>query len=412
MRSVLDSIVTPREWDLVPFGRLVERSRRAGRPDLPPLSVFLDQGVVPRSSRPDNYNRLGSNLAKYLVVRPGDVVFNKLRTWQGGLGVSRYTGIVSPAYFVCRPSARVNSRYLHFLLRSSPYLAELTRVSKFMPPSQFDILWDDLRALPILMPKVEVQAAIADYLDIETGRIDALICKKRRMIELLEERERALLDQWYDYLSSDYGLVAVRRWSTRIEQGWSPVCDSEPAQSDEWGVLKTSAVSTGVFLAMNNKRLPDETEPDMRWQVGDGDLLVTRGSGSRSMVGRACVARVGNRHLTLSDLVYRIVLIRADPNYVAAAMSSSPAREQIEGSIRTDVGQTLKVRRNDLAEIRIPAVADEQQPLEAACLTSNVSSLQSSRLAIENQLRLLAERRRALISAAVTGELAVQGRVE
>ena len=104
------------------------------------------------------------------------------------------------------------------------------------------------------MPKVEVQAAIADYLDIETGRIDALICKKRRMIELLEERERALLDQWYDYLSSDYGLVAVRRWSTRIEQGWSPVCDSEPAQSDEWGVLKTSAVSTGVFLAMNNKR--------------------------------------------------------------------------------------------------------------------------------------------------------------
>ena len=188
MRSVLDSIVTPREWDLVPFGRLVERSRRAGRPDLPPLSVFLDQGVVPRSSRPDNYNRLGSNLAKYLVVRPGDVVFNKLRTWQGGLGVSRYTGIVSPAYFVCRPSPRVNSRYLHFLLRSSPYLAELTRVSKFMPPSQFDILWDDLRALPILMPKVEVQAAIADYLDIETGRIDALISKKRRMNRLLEER--------------------------------------------------------------------------------------------------------------------------------------------------------------------------------------------------------------------------------
>ena len=254
---------------------------------------------------------------------------------------------------------------------------------------------------------VGTQRAIADYLDAETGRIDALITKKRRMIELLEERERALLDQWYDRLTSDYGLISLRRWSTRIEQGWSPVCDSEPAESNDWGVLKTSAVSTGVFLPQNNKRLPDETEPDLRWQVTDGDLLVTRGSGSRAMVGRACVARVGNRSLTLSDLIYRIVLGRADPNYISAAMSSSPAREQIEGSIRTDVGQTLKVRRNDLAEIRIPAVAYEQQPFEMVCLTSEVSPLRDSRPVIENQIRLLAERRRALIAAAVTGDLAM-----
>ena len=222
MRSVLDSVVTPSRWELVPFGRLVERSRQAGRPDLPPLSVFLDEGVVPRSSRTDNYNRLGSNLAKYLVVRPGDVVFNKLRTWQGGLGVSRYKGIVSPAYFVCRPLPRVNSRYLHYLLRSTPYLAELTRVSKFMPPSQFDILWDDLRLLPILVPKTAVQAAIADYLDTETGRIDALITKKRRMIKLLEER-RALVT----LAGVSGGLVRrfprVRSaipWMTRIPRHW------------------------------------------------------------------------------------------------------------------------------------------------------------------------------------------------
>ena len=300
---------------------------------------------------------------------------------------------------------------MHHLLRSQPLIAEYGALSKGIRPAQWDLPWDEFASIKVRLPHAATQRVIADYLDTETGRIDALITKKRRMIELLEERERALLDHWYDRLSSDYGLVSLRRWSIRIEQGWSPVCDSEPAENNEWGVLKTSAVSTGVFLAKNNKRLPDETEPDLRWEVSDGDLLVTRGSGSRSMVGRACVARVGDRNLTLSDLIYRIVLGRADPNYLAVAMSSSPAREQLEGSIRTDVGQTLKVRRNDLAEVRIPAVAYEQQPFEVASLTNEVFSLRRSRTVIGSQLPLLAERRRALITAAVTGALAVRGRV-
>jgi hypothetical protein len=58
-------------------------------PDAEPLSVFLDTGVVPRSTRSDNRNELGADLSKYLVVQPGDLVFNKLRTWQGGFGSSR-----------------------------------------------------------------------------------------------------------------------------------------------------------------------------------------------------------------------------------------------------------------------------------------------------------------------------------
>ncbi len=59
-------------------------------------------------------------MSSYLVVRPGDIVFNKLRTWQGGLGVSRYTGVVSPAYFVCRPQESVDPRYYHYLLAVEP----------------------------------------------------------------------------------------------------------------------------------------------------------------------------------------------------------------------------------------------------------------------------------------------------
>ena len=146
----------------------------------------------------------------------------------------------------------------------------------------------------------------------------------------------------------------------------------------------------------------------MRWKLQDGDLLVTRGSGSRSLVGRACVARVGVRNLTLSDLVYRIHFVRTCPDYVAAAMSASPVRAQIEGAIRTDVGQTLKVRRDDLAVVRVPAIPYAQQPAQVSHLAQRISPVKKAGVLIERQLDLLAERRQALITAAVTGELPIR----
>jgi type I restriction enzyme, S subunit len=96
MKGILASIQVRGGWTWIPLRRAAKRSKEHDAPGLPPLSVFLDVGVVPRSERADNFNVLGEDLAKYLVVRPGDIVFNKLRTWQGGLGVSRYTGIVVP----------------------------------------------------------------------------------------------------------------------------------------------------------------------------------------------------------------------------------------------------------------------------------------------------------------------------
>lgn len=192
MSSVLPT-EAPAGWRRLRFDRVVHRSKESGKPNFDPLSVYLEDGVVPRSSRDDNHNRLGADMSNYLVVRPGDIVFNKLRTWQGGLGVSRHLGVVSPAYFVCRPVEDTDSRYYHYLLRSNLYLAELTRLSKFMPPSQFDIAWDDLRTMSVLLPPLRTQQAIADYLDTETARIDALITKKTRFIELLKEKRQALI---------------------------------------------------------------------------------------------------------------------------------------------------------------------------------------------------------------------------
>ncbi len=365
------------------------------------IGDMSDGGLVRETAR--HVSAEGITDKRLPVGRPGTVLFAMYAS-VGAVAELAVTASWNQALLGIEPVPGVSTRrFIRFWMEHlRPGLGALARSN-----TQDNLNAEQVGNLYFPVLPVETQRAIADYLDTETSRIDTLIIKKRRMIELLDERVRSRRDQWFENLSSTYGVVSLRRRWSLIEQGWSPVCDSEPAEADEWGVIKTSAVSTGVFVPDNNKRLPADKDPDMRWMLRDGDLLVTRGSGSRSMVGKACVARVGRRKLTLSDLVYRVRLVRTSPDFVAAATSSSAARSQIEGSIRTDVGQTLKVRRDDLASVRIPAVPYKFQAREVRDLARRISPLQKAERLIEKQLELLAERRQALITKAVTGELTV-----
>lgn len=185
---MLQEIDLPDGWRWMRLCVATRRIQETGKPEAEPLSVFLNAGVIPRESRSDNHNNLGEDLGKYQYVRVGDVVFNKLRTWQGGLGVSPRDGIVSPAYYVCRPNSGWSPRYLNYLLLSRPYLSELTRISKFMPPSQFDVPWDSLRLLPLLHPPLDEQQRIVDFLDAKVDAIDRLLEANRRLVDLNNDR--------------------------------------------------------------------------------------------------------------------------------------------------------------------------------------------------------------------------------
>lgn len=234
--SVLDQVRLPAGWDTHALGRITTRSMASGTPDAPALSVFLGAGVVRRSDRTDNRNQLGADLSKYLTVNPGDIVVNKLRAWQGGIGVSAHFGIVSPAYYVLRPDSRLWPGFAHHLLLSSPYLAELTRLSKWMPPSQFDLPWDAAKAMPLLVPPIDEQQRIAAFLDEEVARIDQAITLRERQIELASEQLSCWLDTTLQQAVDKDGVVPMRRLVLGIEQGGSPVADNCPSGRRVWGV--------------------------------------------------------------------------------------------------------------------------------------------------------------------------------
>jgi len=154
---------------------------KSGRPDLPLLSVYRDYGVIPREGREDNYNKPSADLSGYKIVQERDLVINKMKAWQGSLGVSDYDGIVSPAYFIGRPIGDAHHRFLHHLLRSSPLIAEYGARSKGIRPSQWDLPWDEFASIKVRLPTSDIQRRLANYLDTETARIEALTEKKARI---------------------------------------------------------------------------------------------------------------------------------------------------------------------------------------------------------------------------------------
>ncbi len=193
MTSILSEYSLPTGWKEIKFRGIAKKISEAGFPEMEPLSVYLEAGVVPRSSRDDNHNQLGESLDKYQRVIPNDLVFNKLRTWQGGFGISKDHGIVSPAYIVTRPNTElIDPSFLAYLLKSKPYLTELKRLSKWMPPTQFDIDWESIRGLTLRIPNLQEQKNIAGFLNAKIATIDSLIEGLRKALVEIEELERGI----------------------------------------------------------------------------------------------------------------------------------------------------------------------------------------------------------------------------
>ena len=186
----------PEGWEVSQLKYATRWKSEKGCPDAPVLSLYRDFGVVPKDSRDDNHNVTSLDTSNYKVVDVGDLVINKMKAWQGSMAVSDYRGIVSPAYHVCSiTSNKVNKRYLHHLLRNPAYLPEYARLSTGMRIGQWDLGFDDFKNIPFLIPPLDEQAKIADYLDNGCASLDVILNKTRSSIEEYKKLKQSVITQ-------------------------------------------------------------------------------------------------------------------------------------------------------------------------------------------------------------------------
>ena len=184
----------PEHWELSTLRCFLTLYSVKNHPGKQLLSVTREQGVIIRNteSKEENHNFIPSDLSGYKYVQAGDFCINKMKAWQGSYGVSKYEGIVSPAYYTCKLKG-VNKDFFSIAVRSKTYISFFAQYSKGIRVEQWDLSAIALKEIPFLLPPLSEQHAIVSYITEKTSKIDLLTSKLQKEIEHLKEYKQRLI---------------------------------------------------------------------------------------------------------------------------------------------------------------------------------------------------------------------------
>ncbi len=279
----------------------------------------------------------------------------------------------------------------------------------------------------VARPSLLEQTQIAAFLDRETAKIDDLVAQQRRLMDLLKEKRQAVIShavtkglnpqapmkpsgiEWLGDVPAHWATCAIRRVVNAIEQGWSPECYARMAENEEWGVLKTGCVNHGVYDQNDNKALPEELKPLPEYEIQVGDVLMSRANGTPELVGSTALVTSTRGKLMFSDKLYRLRFEKImESRFFVATLNSKPLRHQIESALSGGNGFANNLPQSSLLDFFLPVPNNDEQL--AICTYIETETAKFKTLATEAQraIDLLQERRTALISAAVTGQIDVR----
>lgn len=309
---------------------------------------------------------------------------------------------------VVRPRADIDARFIAYLLRSQPFLQEgvttlqgvgnLRRVPK-----------DFLGTFAVAVESPDGQRAIADYLDHETAQIDRLIAKQEQLIATLRERRDAVWARSMDGAQTSGPEVALRHAIVSIVDGpFGSSLTSAHYSDDGARVVRLGNIGVNEF------RLADEAFISLEYfthlaahSVEQGDVVVAGLGDDKMPLGRAAVVPSIGPAIVKADC-YRLRLKPGvDAHYLAGAMSSPQTRAQIgllaRGATRARLNTTV------VQTVRLPLPPLDEQHRIVAELDEQTSKIDALIEKAEQFIALAKERRAALITAAVTGQIAVPG---
>jgi type I restriction enzyme S subunit len=387
-------------WEWTPLRRLT-RIRREANTDSSSrlLALSSDRGV---EHRPDDGGRQlpsDATITGYWRVRPDDLVFNPMWAIGGGVAVSTLSGAVSTAYRIYEPGPSIWPRFLHYWLRSETAIEQYRLLVRGITTFDRSVTREDLDGMPIPVPPLATQRAIADYLDRETARIDALIAAKRRMVELLEDRFVRFVQSLVDPAApAAPGDLIPLKYMAKIERGvFSHRPRNDPALYDgPYPFIQTGDV------ARARKYVESWTQT-----LNERGLAVSRKfpAGTLTMV---IAANIGDVGITTFEACFpdSVVGIEAnasvlDSNYLYFGLLGAKARLVEMAPVTTQAN--LNVERIGSLIVRCPSLEDQRAI--ANTLDAHLQRVDRFAAREGHSIELLQERRQALITAAVTGQL-------
>ncbi len=362
------------------------------------------------------------------IVRQGDVIISTVRTYLRAIAQIQTTDanlIVSTGFAVIRPR-QMDDGFVAYAV-NAPYFVERV-VAHSVGVSYPAINASELACLDIAFPSLPEQRTIAAFLDRETAKIDALVAKKERLIELLQEKRTALISdavtkgldpdvplkdagvEWLGEIPAHWEIMRLKQVS-RIQGGFAFSTDS--FRNEGIPVIRMNNIRRGVLELDNVVRIPEHKCKD-EFALNEGDIIygLSGSIGATGSLGNYAVVRKGDTPAQLNQRVarFRPVMDRIIEKFLIGSLQTSVFYEQVL-SYTTGTAQ-FNVSTNDIGNVVLALPPIKEQRAIAAFLDRETTPVDALMAKVQEAIDHLKELRTALISAAVTGKIDVRETTE
>jgi len=340
------------------------------------------------------------------VLRQGDTILSTVRTYLRAVWTLRdpEPDLVASTGFVClRPRPGVEPRYLGWLAQSDLVVEEV--VARSVGVSYPAINPSDVGLIKVPLPAIGGQREIADFLDRETARIDALLSSRRRQMQLLEDRFWVAFARRVE--RTETRSTPLRRVLTSLIDGPFGSAFSSSAYVDEGAaVVRLGNIGFATYNHADQARIPEGLyEEFSAYAITRGDLLIAGLGDDRNHAGRACVAPDLGHAIVKGKCFRGRVNDQSSAGFLAFLLSSPLGAAAMGVSGR---GSTRAMINLDVVKsTEMPLPHREAQDAIVAETTAQRRLTQAAIASAQRQTDLLAERRQALITVAVTGQIEV-----
>jgi type I restriction enzyme S subunit len=409
---------------VLPSRGLFDEAKDRDHADEQMLSVTITRGVIKQrallegSSKRDSSNQ---DKSAYKLVCPGDLAYNKMRAWQGAVGVSGLRGIVSPAYVVVRLRSANTPRYFHHLFRTPGFAKEAERWSYGITSDMWSLRPEHFKMIRACVPPGPEQASIVRFLDHVDRRIRRYIRAKQKLIRLLEEQKQAIIHravtrgldpnvrlkpsgvEWLGDVPEHWEVARLKVVTSHIVDcvHATPVSDVD----GEYPAIRTADIEPG-YLRLRTARRVNHAQYlgwTARLEPREGDVLYTR-EGERYGLATLVPPDV---KLCISQrmMVFRV---RGSPSsaYVMWQLNCPDVYAQASQDIGGATAPHVNVERIRNYAIVLPPLGEQRQI--ASWIDTESQGLDVGRAGAEREITLLREYRTRLVADVVTGKLDVR----
>lgn len=354
------------------------------------------------------------------IARHGDIIISTVRTYLQAIASIENPPenlIVSTGFAVVRPNRNLfDVRFCKYALREKHFLWEVEGRSTGV--SYPAINASDLADIQISLPNIETQRLISNHLDRETARIDALIAEKEHMLALLEEKRAALISRAVTRgIDPNAPLKpSGQEWLGEIPAHWETtrfkyVCELNPTvdlswldEEDEVTFLPMDRIKSGYYI--------ENAEPFSKYNssynpFAEGDIVIAKVTPCFENGNIAVANNLQNQVGFGSSEIFVIRPRNAERRFIFHYLQSDYFKQQGEASM-TGAGGLKRVSPEFVQSHIIGLPSVEEQAAIAEFLDKQISGMRAIANAINETIRLLKERRAALITAAVTGQVPLE----